>query len=119
MLKNPPLRAPLTKQRQARHDAEPMSTASAKVSRTRASLPAAKFCPTIGAAAKATAIAGRNIPCIIRWPMPNPACALSQSFLKDAASRASASMPDQSRLASMAGGATQEPPTHATLVSAR
>ncbi len=53
----------------------PISVANANVSRTRANFPAAKFCPTMGAVANATAIAGRNMLCMTRWPMPNPAWA--------------------------------------------
>ena len=36
---------------------------------------APKFWPAIGAAANAIAIAGRKIACMMREPMPNPACA--------------------------------------------
>src|ERR1700729_596550 len=53
----------------------PMRVDKTKVSRTRANLRAAKFWPTIGAAANATAIAGRNMLCMMRMPMPKPACA--------------------------------------------
>jgi len=53
----------------------PIRAAWKKVARTRSRRPAPKFCPTMGAAAKDTAIAGRNTDCITRDPMPKPACA--------------------------------------------
>ena len=55
--------------------------AFAKVSRTRAPCFAPKFCPAIGPAANAIAIAGRKIDCMMREPMPNPACAAAPKSL--------------------------------------
>ena len=52
-----------------------ISAALTKVSRTRAPLPAPKFCPAIGPAASAIASAGIWIRPSTRVPMPNPACA--------------------------------------------
>ena len=49
--------------------------ALAKVSFTRAPLPAPKFCPAIGPAASAIASAGIWMRPSTRVPMPNPACA--------------------------------------------
>ncbi|MND07411.1 hypothetical protein D3C83_293530 [compost metagenome] len=56
-------------------------TALANVSRTRALRPAPKFCPAIGPAANAIAMAGMKIDCMIREPMPKPAWAAAPKSL--------------------------------------
>jgi hypothetical protein len=57
------------------------NTAFPNVSRTREPMPAPKFWPAIGPAAKAMAIAGKKIDCMIREPMPKPACAAAPKSL--------------------------------------